>query len=214
MDDFDPTINGNATTSEAATREIEMLKAQWQDLNQRLKRLEGSMEEDGRRIVTDNIKSAKETLVSKYRKFFIIGIVMSVLTPLVFMNMLPELGVEGWQKIVCMGLFWLYFLVAALEDSYLMACSRNINLLTWTVERVSREAHRLRHIHHLCMVSMIILAIMTLGFFIYNIHLDTPVLIGVICGGTAGLAIGLKEYRQIMNAYKELINDPEDTDRK
>ena len=201
-------INGAMDPLGTEVAELETLKLQWRNLSQRIERLENKMlSNDSRKVIDGKISSARELLLKKYKRFFILGICMAIVTPVMFMSMLTEFGIDETNKLIISGLFWLYFLTAALMDAYLMRKTKEIEPAEWPVSKVRAEAIRLKKFHHKCMAILIPFAIITIGYFVYNLASDVYILIGIAVGATIGLAVGLKQYFEMMAAYKSMIEE-------
>ena len=68
--------------------DLDQLKEMWSDLNRRVERLENQTLEEGRKVASGKITTAREDLATRYKRFMIIGFVMGIFFPL-FLIMSP-----------------------------------------------------------------------------------------------------------------------------
>lgn len=184
--------------------DLEEIKSMWKDVNRRLENLERQTVEESRRMDTRKIRTAKEDLARNYKRFMYIGAVFGVMFP-VFLITADHLYPSGTWKFISAGLFMIYFLTVAIMDGYLYNEVMGINLAEMTVKRVIERAKALKHRHHVFMMILIPMALVTIGVFCSQFLNDTFMMAGVCLGGLIGVLIGLKKYLQMMNDYREMM---------
>ena len=185
--------------------DLDQLKKMWGDLNRRVERLENQTLEVGRKVTSGKITTACEDLASRYKRFMIIGFLMGVTFPIFQILSPTTIFLDGTMKYVSAALFFLYFITAAVMDSYLYNEVKSIDLAMMTVNQVIDKARTLKRRHHMFMIILIPFAVVTLTVFAIPL-LDEPVMMaGMIAGGAVGLFIGLRQYFRMMRDYREMM---------
>lgn len=185
--------------------DLDQLKEMWSDLNRRIERLENQTLEEGIRVTSGKITTACEDLASRYKRFMIIGFLMGVVFP-VFLIMSPaDFFPDGAMKYVSAALFFLYFITAAVMDSYLYNEVKSIDLAMMTVNQVIHKARTLKRRHHIFMIILIPFAVVTLAVFSIPLLNEPFIITGMITGGVVGLCIGLRQYFRMMRDYREMM---------
>lgn len=187
------------------TDDLLQLKEMWNDLNQRISRLESATMDDGIRVANEKIRTAKDDLASTYKRFSRIAFLCAIVFPIVYGN--PH-GIFSYPSLtyhilVAIGAF-LFFITAGVMDTYLHSAVNDINLATMSVTEVRRQAISLKRLHHIFQLILIPLAIGMLFLMMYPILEE--VWIGALLGLIMGVAIGIRLYIKMMADYKEMIN--------
>lgn len=175
--------------------DLEEMKQQLNNLNQRIDNLEERNSELIRRIESGRITSAQQRLIKQYRTFSIIGIMMSFVFFLLYKEILP-LTVRTFAAA--------YFLTAAIMDLYLWHGINTIDYNTMGVTEVAAKAIYYKKRHHIFMAILISMCIPLLVCFFFTMGDDIYMIYGMTAGGIIGLAAGIKIYLNIMKNYREL----------
>ena len=188
------------------TTDIDQIKEMWNNINRRLDKLERQTIEVGRRVTSEKAHTAKYDLARQYKYFMIIGFIAGVLFPSWLLLSSSSLYPDTPLRYLSAALFFIYFMTAAVMDAYLYNEVKSINLAYMPVDQVIVRARELKKKHHIFMIILIPIAIVTLGMFAYPLLDETAVLAGMIFGGALGLAIGLRKYFQMMGDYREIMD--------
>lgn len=180
------------------------LKEMWNELNNRLSRLEEATIEEGRRVSRENIRSAQEDLAMTYKRFTIIGFTMAAIMPIMFgvPDSIFNYPTMTYRVIVSLSMC-AYFLTCALMDFYLFRRVNDMDLAVMPVSVIRETALRLKKKHHIFMMILIPIAICVLFLMTYPII--SEIWIAVLVGAVVGLAIGLSMYFKMMNDYKQIL---------
>jgi len=187
--------------------DLDQLKEMWSDLNRRVERLENQTLEEGRKVASGKITTAREDLATRYKRFMIIGFVMGVFFPLFLIMSPTDFFPDGTMKYVASALFFSYFITAAVMDSYLYNEVRSMDLAMMTVSQVIHKARTLKRRHHIFMIILIPFAVITLAVFAIPLLDDPFIIAGMITGGVVGLCIGLRQYFRMMRDYREMMRE-------
>lgn len=187
--------------------DLDQLKEMWSDLNRRVERLENQTLEEGRKVASGKITTAREDLATRYKRFMIIGFVMGVFFPLFLIMSPTDFFPDGTMKYVASALFFSYFITAAVVDSYLYNEVRSMDLAMMTVSQVIHKARTLKRRHHIFMIILIPFAVITLAVFAIPLLDDPFIIAGMITGGVVGLCIGLRQYFRMMRDYREMMRE-------
>lgn len=187
------------------TNDIDQIKEMWNNINSRLDRLERQTVDIGRRVTSEKAHTAKYDLSQQYKRFMIIGFIAGVLFPTWVLLSSSSLYPDTPLRYLSAALFFIYFMTAAVMDAYLYNEVKSINLAYMPVDQVIVRARELKRKHHIFMIILLPIAIVTLGMFAYPLLNETAVLAGMIFGGAVGFAIGLKKYFQMMGDYREMM---------
>lgn len=187
--------------------DLDQLKEMWSDLNRRVERLENQTLEEGRKVASGKITTAREDLATRYKRFMIIGFVMGVFFPLFLIMSPTDFFPDGTVKYVASALFFSYFITAAVMDSYLYNEVRSMDLAMMTVSQVIHKARTLKRRHHIFMIILIPFAVITLAVFAIPLFDDPFIIAGMITGGVVGLCIGLRQYFRMMRDYREMMRE-------
>lgn len=187
--------------------DLDQLKEMWSDLNRRVERLENQTLEEGRKVASGKITTAREDLATRYKRFMIIGFVMGVFFPLFLIMSPTDFFPDGTVKYVASALFFSYFITAAVMDSYLYNEVRSMDLAMMTVSQVIHKARTLKRRHHIFMIILIPFAVITLAVFAIPLLDDPFIIAGMITGGVVGLCIGLRQYFRMMRDYREMMRE-------
>lgn len=187
--------------------DLDQLKEMWSDLNRRVERLENQTIEEGRKVASGKITTAREDLATRYKRFMIIGFVMGVFFPLFLIMSPTDFFPDGTMKYVASALFFSYFITAAVMDSYLYNEVRSMDLAMMTVSQVIHKARTLKRRHHIFMIILIPFAVITLAVFAIPLLDDPFIIAGMITGGVVGLCIGLRQYFRMMRDYREMMRE-------
>lgn len=179
--------------------DLDEMKQQLNNLNQRLDNIEERNSELIRRIESGRIISAQQRLIKQYRTFSIICISMSFVFFILYKEILP-LTVRTFAAAYC--------LTAAIMDLYLWHGINMIDYNTMGVTEVAKKAIFYRKRHHIFMAILISLCLPLLACFFFTMGENIYVVYGMTAGAIIGLAAGIKIYLNIMKNYRELtLND-------
>lgn len=177
----------------------EDMKTAWRDTAHSLK--SGTSPE---RIVNDfrnkNPRTSLDRLRERYRRFAIAGMTACP-TSCIFLN--SRLFPDG-DNLLLTVVFATYFLIASAMDWWLYLGIGRIDPLTMSVSEVITRAIYYRKKHLQFIIVLIPLAVIILGFLAYSCGGDIYFLTGMLLGGLAGLAIGLRALREFMRDYKNI----------
>lgn len=187
--------------------DLDQLKEMWSDLNRRVERLENQTLEEGRKVASGKITTAREDLATRYKRFMIIGFVMGISFPLFLIMSPTDFFPDGTMKYVASALFFSYFITAAVMDSYLYNEVRSMDLAMMTVSQVIHKARTLKRRHHIFMIILIPFAVITLAVFAIPLLDDPFIIAGMITGGVVGLCIGLRQYFRMMRDYRDMMRE-------
>lgn len=187
--------------------DLDQLKEMWSDLNRRVERLENQTLEEGRKVASGKITTAREDLATRYKRFMIIGFVMGIFFPLFLIMSPTDFFPDGTMKYVASALFFSYFITAAVMDSFLYNEVRSMDLAMMTVSQVIHKARTLKRRHHIFMIILIPFAVITLAVFAIPLLDDPFIIAGMITGGVVGLCIGLRQYFRMMRDYREMMRE-------
>lgn len=187
--------------------DLDQLKEMWSDLNRRVERLENQTIEEGRKVTSGKITTAREDLATRYKRFMIIGFVMGVFFPLFLILSPTDFFPDGTMKYVASAPFFSYFITAAVMDSYLYNEVRSMDLAMMTVSQVIHKARTLKRRHHIFMIILIPFAVITLAVFAIPLLDDPFIIAGMITGGGVGLCIGLRQYFRMMRDYRDMMRE-------
>ncbi|MDE6190995.1 MAG: hypothetical protein K2G47_05150 [Muribaculum sp.] len=178
---------------------LEEMKQQLNNLNRRMDSLEERNSSLIKRIESGRINSAQQRLVKQYRIFSCIGMSMSFVFIILYKELLP------FPTRVCAAI---YFLTAAIMDSYLANGIKSIDYNTMGVATVAKKAIYYRKRHHIFMGILIAMCIPLIASFFFAMGTDEYMVYSMIAGVVIGLAIGIKLYLDIMKNYRDLtLND-------
>ncbi len=172
----------------------EEMKEKWNEINSRLENIEAVNSRILEHIKLDKVKSAQERLAQQYKRFCTI---------------LPMLGIcctfnaSRFMPIGIIIAFIAFFCIAAVTDYYLWQGIKSIDTATMGVAEVAAKARLYRRRHHQAQILLaaIIIPLVT-ALFIYANDYSR---MGIIAGGTIGVAIGLAVYFNMMRSYKTMI---------
>lgn len=191
-------------------KDLDQLKSMWLDLNRRVERLENQTLEDGRKAVSGKITTAREDLAARYKRFMIVGFMMGILFPMFLFTSRSDFFPDETIKYVSTALFFSYFITAGVMDAYLYNEVKGIDLAVMTVNQVIRRARTLKRRHHIFMIILIPFAVVCLTVFAIPLIHEPFIISGMIAGGIAGLAIGLRQYFRMMRDYREMMQQYSD----
>lgn len=168
--------------------ELEEMKRGWEEMNERVSRLET-------RLDMSKKTSAQDRLVRKYKYFAVFGVLAGVV-------FFPLIAIK---LNIYVAIFYLAFMLfAGVLDYALILRLKGMDLAQLSVAGYALEARKCRRQHHIRELVLLPLAIALLVFFWYSTdarHLHIAIIIGVIIGLAAGIAVYLKmmqEYKQMM----------------
>lgn len=191
-------------------KDLDQLKSMWLDLNRRVERLENQTLEDGRKAISGKITTAREDLAARYKRFMAVAFIMGLFFPIFLITSPAGPFPEGTIKYVSAALFFSYFITAGIMDAYLYNEVKGIDLAVMTVNQVIRRARTLKRRHHIFMIILIPFAVVCLTVFVIPLINEPFIISGMIAGGIAGLAIGLRQYFRMMRDYREMMEQYSD----
>lgn len=175
--------------------DLEEMKKNWNELDNRVADLEAKNQEIMDYIWANNVRSARERLMFQYRRFIFIGSIMAIVMALTRGEFFP------WYIKIA---FICYFLLVAAMDYYLYMGIKGIDINTFTVNDLVEKALFYRRRHHIFQLILLPIAIvmLTAQFCIAAEYFRWGMLAGLIIG----LAVGLSIYVRIMRNYKSLMS--------
>lgn len=180
---------------------LDELKNQWKETSLKVEQLEN----DNARLTAElrgtHLRPSIDRLRSSYRGMMIASWVMFLGTyPFIFI-----LFDAIWPVSVFVpGILWaVLFLMGAVADTWLYVNANKIDLATMSVEEVARRAIRGRKGHLLAQCLMIPVAAVLLWILFVSVPEGR---LGMIIGGSIGLAFGLYKWLQIMRDYRTLAS--------
>lgn len=192
--------------------ELDDLKMNWKNVNERLASLEKKIDEQEKRSRTEeyyNRRSALERLISQYGRISCVCGLLSVLylATALLAIIKPDAGdninagLSWWVQIyLCVFLF-----AAFLYDRIIISRLRTINLWEMSVMQVSRIATSCRRLHHRWIIGAIPVVILFLILLYFDVRENEYLVNGMFVGAFAGMIIGSFIYRRIMREYRQLI---------
>lgn len=146
-------------------------------------------------------KTALDRLRDKYRTFCVISLLMVFNSFLTFSRVpLADSKPNFWLGVV----YALYFLIAFCMDYWLWKGIGTIDPLRMSVVEVSGKALFYRKKHLQFVVAIIPIAIVVLGFTVYQFSANIYFLAGMVAGAVCGLVIGTAQLRRFMAEYRNL----------
>ena len=180
------------------------IKNMWAEINNRL----AALEEENRRLLhhvkSENYRSIKQRLISRYRFF----IVMSLLCALVFALFIVfnPMIVETYRWIT--AIYWLvFFILCASVDFYLLQNVGRMDIYNSSVSETARIAAKNWKIHKLWIIVGLPFAIGAVILWALALNADYFVILGMIAGGIVGFIIGLYQLKKFMRDYKQLQSE-------
>lgn len=187
--------------------ELEDMKTLWSDLNRRVAVLEEENNRLAMKVAKNDYKSAKEKLISKYKKFIFLEGIM-ILWVWLFIGFNEEV-VEKYRGITL--IYWtLFFILEIGIDYYLMEKIKEIDIYTSSIRKISEQAARNWRIHKIAIIFGIPLAFGAIILFGLAMNANTFMIYGMIVGGLVGLLIGFLQLRRFMTYYRQLKISDED----
>lgn len=148
-----------------------------------------------------NRKTALDRLRDRYRHFWIVALVMSLCSLIVFSRgRLVDECIGLWLGIV----YSAYFLTVFFMDHWLWRGIRTIDPLKMGVSEVAEKAMFYRKRHLQFVAFLIPVGAVLLGFTAYAFSSEIYFLSGMIAGGVCGLIVGIVQFRRFMAEYRKL----------
>lgn len=186
--------------------ELQEIKNMWAEINNRLIHLEEENRRLARKAINEKYKNAQERLISKYRTFIIIEVIMIIYVYLfIFYN--PMVG-EKYKLLTT--IYWIIFFIGETAfDSYLMYRVQEIDIYGSSVREITRKAALNWKIHKIGIAIGFPLAIGAVVLFALAMDANEFVYMGMTVGFIVGLVIGLRQLYKFMKYYK-LLQSPEE----
>lgn len=190
---------------------FEEIQQMWEQVNQRLDRLDTSIVDESARIATSNIKSARRRLLRRDKIMIFYCFICAGVFPIGF-ALVPAtedgivgLGVGYW-RIVTVSIMLIYFLLCAFSTIYLYLKVQDINLMSMSIEEIAERTREIKKCHLRIELVNLTCAVLVLCELFYvlsigNRWLLIPGLIGLIIG----LSIGLPLFFRYMADYRKMI---------
>lgn len=179
------------------------IKDMWKDLNARLSVLEAENRRLMNIVKNDKLKSIRQRLISRYRKFIILALCSAFVFP--GFILLNPLIIEKFRLVT--AIYWCFFmLLGAGVDTYLLYNVKDMDIYNGSVSQISKIAIRNRKIHKLWIIFGLPLAFIAVLLWGFAMDADKFVILGMIIGGLAGGVIGATQLRKIMYDYKKLMS--------
>jgi hypothetical protein len=175
---------------------VDELKNGWQSLNAMPEQTSDPMVAD---VVNGKISSAREHLMSQYKKMF------SFMAPFLFV----VLFALSYRLPLCIVIATaLYIIMAGIMDYYLYKGIKGLDLSTEGVTQIAAKAKFYRRRHHQFQLILIPMVVILLALYF---HFVTEWMqMGLVVGVIVGLAVGLPKYLSLMHDYKQLSHTSQD----
>lgn len=182
---------------------IDNIKQMWNDLNRRLESVEQENQRLANNIMRSNLKSTREKLIGKYKKFIFVEFIMFLSVGILIYN---GARVEIY-KIPALITWEVFFLAEAFLDYYLMNRLQNIDIYTSPLCEISSIAQKNWKIHRIAIIAGLPFALVCVALFALCLGSDKFILLGILVGFIVGSIIGVLELRKFIKYYKELQNN-------
>lgn len=180
---------------------IEDFKIIWQDLDQRLSKLENENEKLIQNIKKTNYKTTQEKLVNKYRCFIAVELIMICFMTLYFIfNPL----VNEKYRIITLVYWDLFFTIEVIFDFYLLYQIKKLDIYTSPINEVAQKASTNWKLHKIGIVIGLPLAFIAILLFALAVNANKFTIFGMIIGGILGLLIGIRQLIKFKNYYNML----------
>lgn len=177
------------------------IKNMWKQLNDRLEAVEEENRRLAREVQCGRYRSAKEKLISKYRKFIFLEIFL-ICVIVVFIGFNPQV-VERYRVVTI--IYWIVFCIAeAALDFYLLRNVKKIDIYNSGVETIAHQAARNWKIQKLGVIIAMPAAIGLVVLYGLCLGAEPWVWYGLGIGMIIGLAIGFTQLRQFLLQYRAL----------
>lgn len=151
-------------------------------------------------IIYNRLTTTIDRLTARYRRITILGFVMALMMVLMYFSGSGHSVFSGYIPLEFAG----YFLLCSLIDGYLWCNANRLDLNTMPIEEIATCTRRLRLVHLLSMVIIIPFAVVILIQLFGTANFYTR--LGMIAGGTVGLAVGLNLLFQTLRDYRTLTH--------
>lgn len=154
-------------------------------------------------IMAGKRKSALERLAERYRIFFTIGFLCACWMPLLLSRdgIFPDFP----GKSLILAGFAFYFLLCGCMDVFLYRGIKSIDVATMPVAEVIAKSlfYKKRHLQFVAiLLPLAFLIVCSLAYF--NRAEGEAVLWGMLFGGIAGGAVGIRQFRKFMADYRDI----------
>lgn len=183
---------------------LDDMKTLWQELDHRIAFLEEENKRMARSVKENNYKSAQDKLISKYRKFIILEIIM-IIWVLMFVMFNPLISDK--YRIV-LAVYWcIFFLIEVTIDSYLLLKTKEINIYENNIRQTARQAASNWKIHKITLAIGLPLAFGAVILFALALDANQYMMMGIMTGGIIGLIIGIKQLIKFRQYYRQLQSE-------
>ena len=184
--------------------DINDMKKMWSELNNRLNRLEEENLKLAQEIMLNKLKSSQEKLVSRYKTFIILGLIMAILFPLMI---LKNPLIENKYRLITTIYWFIFFVSEILLDYYLMFRIKEINVNNSTIKQISHQALQTWKIHKTGILIGLPVAFGALYLFALCFNANQYTIMGMLLGIIIGGLIGFRELRRFHAYYKILYSE-------
>lgn len=149
--------------------------------------------------------TALESLTRRYRRFFTLGAIMTVVSLFWMLN--PSDLLRPDMKYSMSIAYMIYFATCASIDFWLYRGVSSIDCYRMSVTQVIDKAIYYRKKHLQAVAFLIPFALLILGMTVYSFYSDRYVIYGIATGSLTGLILGIRQLRQFMQEYREISKD-------
>ena len=149
-------------------------------------------------------KTALEKLIARYRSF----VYLECLCLILFPSCMHWLFNDPNDTLLAMYAI-IFFITAVVVDYKLAQKLATIDIQQMTVAAVLRTILECRKRHLQSMILLIPMAVGFIGVIAYASINETHLLIGIVVGLVAGLALGIREFRGFLRDYRTAVADTE-----
>lgn len=187
--------------------DIDQLRYAWQQMNQRIEKLETEKRRLVHRIVAGRATSARQKLASSIR----IAIFAGMMLPLLATLLTDVLGFDLWIAVY----YAVYGVAMAIIDIALYRSIVSVDYMSLpTVKALEGTLNMRRHLRQARFVGIV--TVLPLLFLMFYDSDDKAILTGMAIGLAIGLVIGIIKWRQqskllrnILDELHEIENEPD-----
>ena len=182
------------------TRELKDL---WKQMNERLWALEQENKRMAFNIQRSNYKSAREKLITKYKRMIVIEIIILVVMSFrLFDSMVDE------RLRIPTLIYWIvFFLIEISIDIYLMQKTKEIDIYKDSIHEIAQKARRNWKIHKAAIFIGLPLAIGFIILYALSLHANIYIVYGIFAGAVLGLILGVSILRKFIKDYRDLQDE-------
>ncbi len=153
-------------------------------------------------VIAGTRRTALEKLAAQYRRFAIMSAVL--LVPCAFLLYRQQFDTEPWVQITIPVLYAIGFAIISIMDSWLYRGIKSIDVNTMSVQTVISKALFYRKRHLQCLLFTIPWCICVVGLMLYAASGETAFILGIVCGLSLGLIIGVNMLMKFLRYYRQI----------